>query len=99
MQPVVMIDLRLVYTSLAWQPAVPQLRCAMRKSPGLTNRTNHGSSWFKSVYDRWGLADDGQAPGMCGRTCDSSLVNFVASPPWQSVQPMCSVSLKCGSWV
>jgi len=98
MQPVAMIDLRFVCTSFGWQPAVPQLMCATRKSPGFTNRTKSGDSWLSSVYDRTGFAPPaGHRCGFRGATCACSFVAQFALPPWQSVQPMRSVGLQCGS--
>src|SRR6478735_2286482 len=97
MQPVPIIDFRFVATSFGWQPLVPQLMCAMRKSPGLTNRTYSGDSWLSSVYDRGGLPDDGQPCGCRGRGWASSFTVAHGSPPWQSVQPNRTVALACGS--
>ena len=42
MQPCVIMLLRFCSTSFGWQPAVPQLRWATRRSPGLTKRMNSG---------------------------------------------------------
>ena len=98
MQPVDMICLRFVCTSFGWQPDVPQLMCAMRKSPGFTNRMNSGDSWLSRVYERTGFAPPaGHRCGFRGWTCACSFVAQFAFPPWQSVQPMRSVGLQCGA--
>ena len=62
-----MICLRFVCTSFGWHPDVPQLMCAMRKSPGFTNRINSGDSWFNKVYERTGFADVGELFGAVGK--------------------------------
>src|SRR5215207_1016825 len=98
MHPWVIIDLRFCSTSAEWQPAVPHETWAIRRSPGLTNRMNSGDSWLSSVYDRCGLAAPGQNCGYRGLTWALALSLVSAQPPWQSVQPRRTVSLKCGSW-
>ena len=49
-----------------WQPEVPHEMWATRRSPGFTNIVNSGDSWFRSVYDRTGLAVVRQASGNRG---------------------------------
>src|SRR3954453_23582272 len=77
--------------------------CAIRRSPGLTNRTNAGDSWFRRVYDRCGLAAPGQNCGYRGATWAFDLTVVSAQPPWQSTQPRLNdafwVGSKCGSCV
>ena len=45
----------------------------MRRSPGLTKRMNSGDSWFRSVYERTGLAE--RAPGVGKPRLDVGLVH------------------------
>src|SRR4051794_7333771 len=97
MAPWAIMLLRLLSTTSGWQPEVPQLMWATRRSPGFTNMVNSGDSWLSSVYDRTGLPVVRQASGNLGWTCANSLTAVDGLPPWQSTQPSLTVSLKCGS--
>jgi hypothetical protein len=95
MQPWVIMLFCTCSTIEAWQP--PQLIAATRRSPGLTKRMNSGDSWLRSVYDRTGLAEPGQASHSLGWTWAAAFVSASALPPWQSVQPSLTFGLRCMS--
>src|SRR5580692_3372776 len=96
-------------TSLAWQPAAPQVSGATRRSPGFTNLMNSGDSLSHLVYVRSGKAERFLKLGSRGWTCAFSLAALYCAefgmapettemeelPPWQSVQLSETVFVGC----
>src|SRR5258708_5327873 len=96
-------------TSFEWQPAVPQVSSATRRSPGLTNRIYSLLSFIQLAAGRTGLAElrhisATRGFGEAGHSLDFALVvdfdcasdgRTVTSPPWQSVQPRRKVLVVC----
>ena len=90
-------------TILGWQLVVPQLMWLMRRSPGLTKREirrfvieqgRSGPGW-PSCQARvlvGGAAGQGGRPAGAGPGgLDIGVTGML--PPWQSVQPRCTVAL------
>src|SRR5215467_11404098 len=95
--------------SLAWQPDEPHVSAATRRSPGLTNFTYSGDSLSHLAKTSGGTAPRLRKNGSRGCTwafCFAAEYSvelaFVPgkipddeSPPWQSVQPSCTVFEGC----
>src|SRR5260370_41516275 len=94
-------------TSLAWQPACPQVSSATRRSPGLTKRIYSLLSFIQLAAGRTGFAEllhisASRGFGEAGHSLDfapaadvASVGRTVTSPPWQSVQPRRKVLVVC----
>src|SRR5215468_7697414 len=95
--------------SFGWQPALPQVSDATRKSPGFTNFTYSADSPSHFAKTLFGRAPESRKPGSRGCTWALSFAarypdEFCAVPgaipaeefpPWQSVQPSCTVFVGC----
>src|SRR5215472_7614131 len=95
--------------SLAWQPAAPQVSAATRRSPGFTNFMYSGDSLSHLVKVRSGQAPRLRKTASRGCTCALSSADAYSAeprgtpgatpaetlPPWQSVQPSCTVRVGC----
>src|SRR5262252_8158774 len=93
-----MLD-RTLITSCMWHGA--HVMSTTRRSPGLTKRMKSSDSCRTAAADRWGFADVFQMSSV-GATCARFFASLnaplfgsaaggaiaVASPPWQSVQPI-----------
>src|SRR5207248_9335622 len=98
--PVVIMLVRTLRTSFTWHPAVPQLRAATRRSPGLTNRTQSAVSCIQRAYARTGAAEERASRPKRGSTGARGLAcrypvdpaaapdgaKTAALPKWQAVQ-------------
>src|SRR6266436_4691823 len=96
-------------TSLAWQPAVPQVSGATRRSPGFTNLMNSGDSLSHFVNVRSAKLERSLKLASRGWTWAFSLAALYSEefgaasvttemeelPPWQSVQPRKTVFVGC----
>jgi hypothetical protein len=95
--------------SAAWQPTVPHVSGATRRSPGLTNFTYSADSFSQFVKVRSESAERCLNEASRGCTCAFSFAELYseelavvsdgteidALPPWQSVQPRCTVLVGC----
>src|SRR4051794_6152885 len=109
MAPCVIILVLALRTSSTWQPDVPQLCAATRRSPGFTKRMNSELSFSHAVYARMGLAELLVLDVSRGTTWAARLVFsypagpashpasilICSSPPWQSVHPSLTVPVGC----
>src|SRR5713226_855335 len=95
--------------SVAWQPFVPQVSGATRKSPGLMNLTYSADSFSHFVNVRSGSAERSLKLASRGWTWAFSFADLYSAefgvvpaatemelfPPWQSVHPRCTVFVGC----
>jgi len=96
-------------TSMAWQPAAPQVSGATRRSPEFTNLMYSGDSSSHFVKTRSGSAERFLKMGLRGWTWAFSLAAEYSEefgavpawmltedlPPWQSVQARWTVFVGC----